>query len=138
MATCNPLFAPICECGATGTHSFADKKFPPSSTLDRQESVKEAPIPLQSNAQVLGRDVVPTVPLLFELRPFLRKNFRQPLHRRRNQSISLLHRAPRFIHKRGLNLFPAAAQSLQFIVRKLRRRLFTFSFQSSLLLCASL
>src|SRR6266581_3874289 len=134
MATCNLSFAPICACGATATHSFAKKSQLSSTPLNRQESVKEASIPLQSNAQVLGRDVVPTVPLLFQLRPFLRKNFRQPFHRRRNQSISLLHRAPRFIHKRGLNLFPAAAQSLQFIVRKLRRRLFTFSFQSSLLL----
>src|SRR5437773_2193158 len=117
MATCNLSFAPICACGVTAMPRFADKKLPPSSmSLDRQESVKEASIPLQRNAQVLGRDVVPTVPLLFQLRPFLRENFRQPLHRRRNQSIGLLHCLTRFIHKSGLNLFTAAVQSIQFIV----------------------
>jgi hypothetical protein len=47
-------------------------------------------------------DTVAAIPLAVELRPFIRKHFRETFHGSRDQTIRLRHRLARFIHKAAL------------------------------------
>jgi len=64
--------------------------------------VEESLIPLQSNAQILV-ETLPSDPLLLWLGSLLRKDFREPLHRQRHQSVGLLDCLAVHIHETCLN-----------------------------------
>jgi hypothetical protein len=71
--------------------------------------VKERPIALQGDPEVFGRNVIATVPLLFELGTFFRKNFRQPLHSEGDESIRLLDSSARLVNEGDLHGIPSAS-----------------------------
>ena len=48
--------------------------------LNSQQAVKERTIALERDAQIFRRDIVAPIPLTFQLRAFLREDFRQPFH----------------------------------------------------------
>jgi hypothetical protein len=80
--------------------------------------MKEGPIALKRDPQIFGGDIVPSIPLLFKLRPFLGKNFGEPLHGRGNETIRLFHGTAGFVDEGGLNRIPPASQIVKFIVGK--------------------
>jgi len=50
---------------------------PKMRSSHRQKPMKECLISLQGNAEILGRDAVSTIPLLFKRRSFFREYFRR-------------------------------------------------------------
>src|SRR5205814_6297684 len=94
------------------------KKQERDNESNRKQPIKERPVALKRDAQVFSRDVVTSIPLLFELRSFVGEHFGKSLHCRRNQTICLLDRFAGLIHECRLNFFPAGAQIFEFIVGK--------------------
>ena len=94
------------------------------TTLNRKKAAEKRPIAAQCKTKILGRDTVAAIPLTFKFRPFIRKHFRQALHRPRDQTVSLLHRPARLIHEAALDGVPASAKFLRLFGRKEGRRLF--------------
>jgi hypothetical protein len=93
-------------------------------TLNRKKAAEKRPVAPQCKAEILGRDTVAAIPLTLKFRSFIRKHFRQALHGPRDQTISLLHRAARLIHKAPLDGVPASAKFLRLFGRKEGRGLF--------------
>jgi hypothetical protein len=91
--------------------------------LNRKKTAEKRPIAAQRKPKILGRYIVTAIPLTLKFRPFVRKPFRQTLHRLRDQTIRLLHHSARLIHKAALDGIPASVQILRLVGRKERRRL---------------
>src|ERR1017187_2417299 len=91
--------------------------------LNGEKTPEKRPIAAQCKPEILGRYALVAVQLPLKLRPFIRKYLRQALHRTRDQTIGLLHRAAGFVHKATLDGIPANAKLLRLFKRKQRRRL---------------
>jgi hypothetical protein len=86
---------------------------------------------LKRDPQVLGGDVVPSIPLLLEFRSFLGKNFGQALHCRRYEFICLLDGTAGLIDKTGLYYVPTVPQIVKFVSGEQRRILSRFDRRGS-------
>ena len=74
-----------------------------SRYLNRKKTSEKRPIAAHRKPKILGRHALFAIPLRLKFRPFIRKCFRQALHRPRDQAIRLPHRAEGFIHKARLD-----------------------------------
>src|ERR1700730_18428142 len=72
----------------------------------------------QCKTEMLGRDIIATIPLALEFRSFNRDHFSQALHRHCDKSICSLHRPSRLVNKTHLDGIPSGAKILRFFGRK--------------------
>jgi hypothetical protein len=91
------------------------------SFLHGEKTAEERPVAAKGEAQILGRYIVTTIPLVLELCSFRCKPFREALHRHRDEIISLLHGAARIVDETYLDRIPAGSKFLCFLGRKERR-----------------
>ena len=98
-----------------------------SPALNRKNPSEKRTIPPQGKTEILGRAAIAAIPLAVKLRPFICKYFRQALHGLRDQTISLLHRSARLIHKVSLDGIPATAKLRRLFGQKQRPRSRTMS-----------
>src|SRR5436190_11322280 len=94
---------------------------PPNEISDRQQAIEERPIALERHAQVLGRDVAAAGPLALEIGPRSGERFRQALDGLGHQPIRFLDGVPRLVDELRLDLVPAVAKLITFLIGKQRR-----------------
>jgi hypothetical protein len=80
--------------------------------------MKEGAIALEREAQILGRYVVTSIPLLFEPGTFLGEHFCQTLHGRGDETIRLFDGPARLVNEGCLNCTPAILQIVKFVIRE--------------------
>src|ERR1700737_931922 len=83
-----------------------------------KQAIKERTIPPQRLPQIFSRDVVSTVPLVFELSTLRGKLLRNAFHDCGNQTICLLHRGARLVDKADLCFVPPCTKVVEFVVGK--------------------
>src|ERR671911_330203 len=76
-----------------------------------QQAIEEGSITLQSDPQILGRDVFLPIPLGFEVVAHVGEGPGEVLHEIRDQSIRLAYRTAWFIYEFALDLFPAGEEN---------------------------
>src|SRR5580658_4645460 len=93
----------------------------PFSTLNREKSVEEGPIPVQGHAEVFRRNVVGLAPFRLQLLALGGKDFGQPFDRISHQFVGVYHRCPGFVHETDLNLLPTGAEIQRVVLREQRQ-----------------
>jgi hypothetical protein len=88
--------------------------------LGPQQPVEERAVTLQGDAQVLGRDLVPAIPLLLELMAPVGEAFSKSLHQACDQGVGLFDRLARLIDEAGLDDLPPPAEVISLLRREQR------------------
>src|SRR5258707_608110 len=81
-----------------------------------KQAIEERTIAPQCLSQIFGRDVVSTVPLMFQFSPLRGKRLRNAFQDGGNQAVALLHRRTRLVHKADLRLVPPSTKLVEFVV----------------------
>src|SRR5438876_115385 len=81
-----------------------------------KQAIEERTIAPQCLSQIFGRDVVSTVPLMFQLSPLRGKLLRNTFHDTGNQAVCLLHRCTRLVDEADLCFVPPCTKVVKFVV----------------------
>lgn len=83
-----------------------------------KQPIKERTIPPQRLPQIFSRDIVSTVPLVFQLSTLRGKLLGNTFHDCSNQAIGLLHRGARLVDKADLCFVPPCTKVVELVVGK--------------------
>ena len=89
-----------------------------SERLSGQQPLEERAVPLQSDAQVLGRDVLAPAPLALEGLALAREAVGELLHRVSSGTVGILDRTARIVDERDLDRLPAPAKLRPLVIRE--------------------
>jgi len=81
-----------------------------------EETFEGRLIPRQRDSQILGRNIVATIPLAFEPLAFIGESRGEPLHKVGDERVGLLNRGARLVDEARLDLLPAACEALGLLV----------------------